>query len=87
MGYILSPAARAEFINEFLTRDTSKGPFVEAGVLIYKEAFRKALAWIPAGHILRMSPPMVRGLDVAASCMDIIDDAIGQAEREFGYTH
>jgi 4-aminobutyrate aminotransferase-like enzyme len=71
---------------ELVKDRTSKEPFVEAGQFIYKEAFRNGLAWIPAGHILRMSPPIVMDLDVAAKCMDIIDEAIGQAERQFGYS-
>ena len=29
----------------------TKEPFDEAGKLIYQKAFRKALAWIPGGHI------------------------------------
>jgi 4-aminobutyrate aminotransferase-like enzyme len=70
---------------ELVKDRNSKEPFVDAGQFIYKEAFRNGLAWIPAGHILRMSPPIVMDLDVAAKCMDIIDDAIGQAERQFGY--
>jgi 4-aminobutyrate aminotransferase-like enzyme len=72
---------------ELVKDRTSKEPFVAAGELIYKEAFRNGLAWIPAGHILRMSPPIVMDLDVAAKCMDIIDDAIGEAERQLGYSH
>jgi 4-aminobutyrate aminotransferase-like enzyme len=63
----------------------SKTPFDEAGSFVYQSAFRKGLAWIPAGHILRMSPPIVMDLDVAAKCMDIIDDSIGEAEKHFGY--
>jgi 4-aminobutyrate aminotransferase-like enzyme len=62
-----------------------KEPFDEAGVYIYRSAFRKGLAWIPAGHILRMSPPIVMDVDVAAKCMDIIDEAIGEAEQKYGY--
>jgi 4-aminobutyrate aminotransferase-like enzyme len=72
---------------ELVKDRTSKEPFPKAGEFIYKEAFRNGLAWIPAGHILRMSPPIVMDLDVAAKCMDIIDDAIGKAEVEFGYSH
>ena len=63
----------------------SKEPFDEAGVYVYQNAFRKGLAWIPAGHILRMSPPIVMDLDTAAKCMDIIDESIGEAEKHFGY--
>ena len=37
----------------------TKEPFEKAGELVYQTAFRKGLAWIPAGHILRMSPPIV----------------------------
>ena len=63
----------------------SKTPFDEAGAFVYQTAFRKGLAWIPAGHILRMSPPIVMDLDVAARCMDIIDESIAEAEKNFGY--
>jgi len=63
----------------------TKEPFAEAGKLVYQGAFRKGLAWIPAGHILRMSPPIVMDLDVAAKCMDIIDESIGEVEKQFGY--
>ncbi len=65
-------------------RDT-KEPFNDAGVFVYQNAFKKGLAWIPAGHILRMSPPIVMDIDVAAKCMDIIDETIGEAEKHFGY--
>jgi 4-aminobutyrate aminotransferase-like enzyme len=69
-----------------LVKDTgTKEPFTEAGKLVYQRAFRKGLAWIPAGHILRMSPPIVMDLDVAATCMDIIDESIGEVEKGFGY--
>jgi DNA repair protein RadC len=43
------------------------------------------LAWIPAGHILRMSPPIVMNEATAHKCMDIIDESIGEVERELGY--
>lgn len=64
----------------------SKESFDEAGTFVYQNAFRKGLAWIPAGHILRMSPPIVMDLDIAAKCMDIIDQSIDEAEKHFGYT-
>ena len=70
---------------ELVQDRTTKEPFNEAGEFVYKSAFRKGLAWIPAGHILRMSPPIVMDIDVAAKCMDIIDEAIGEAEKYFGY--
>ncbi|OPZ80871.1 MAG: hypothetical protein BWY76_03223 [bacterium ADurb.Bin429] len=41
---------------------------------------------MPAGHILRMSPPIVMSLEVAAKGMDIIEEAIAEVEQEYGYT-
>ena len=73
-------------MGEELVKDRStKEPFLEAGKQVYQRAFRKGLAWIPAGHILRMSPPIVMDLDVAAKCMDIIDEAIAETEQALGY--
>jgi 4-aminobutyrate aminotransferase-like enzyme len=70
---------------ELVKDKATKAPFDEAGKLVYQAAFRKGLAWIPAGHILRMSPPIVMDLDVAAKCMDIIDESIGEVEKKLGY--
>jgi len=63
----------------------TKEPFDEAGKLVYQKAFGKGLAWIPAGHILRMSPPIVMEDDVLIKGLDIIDESIGETERELGY--
>ena len=60
----------------------TKEPFIDAGKLVYQEAFRNGLAWIPAGHILRMSPPIVMDFDTATRALAIIEEAIGKAERE-----
>jgi 4-aminobutyrate aminotransferase-like enzyme len=62
----------------------TKEPFDGAGQRVYQKAFRKGLAWIPAGHILRMSPPIVMDDDTLLRGMDIIDEAIGETERELG---
>ncbi len=62
-------------------RDT-KEPLDEAGKLVYQKAFRKGLAWIPAGHILRMSPPIVMDEDTLLKGFDMIDEAIGETEKE-----
>lgn len=70
---------------ELVKDRTTKIPFGDAGVFVYQSAFRKGLAWITAGHILRMNPPIIMDVDVAAKCMDIIDEAIGEAEKHFGY--
>ncbi len=60
-------------------------PFDEAGKRVYQKAFRKGLAWIPAGHILRLSPPIIMDEEIAAKGMDIVDEAIFETERELGY--
>lgn len=70
---------------ELVKDRTTKEPFNEAGVLVYQKAFRKGLAWIPAGHILRMSPPIVMNEEALLKGLDIIDEAIGETERELGY--
>ena len=56
--------------------------FDDAGKLVYQKAFQKGLAWIPAGHILRMSPPIVMPRRVAARGMDIIEESIAETEKE-----
>ncbi len=60
----------------------TKEPFAEAGREVYQRAFRKGLAWIPAGHILRMSPPLVINEDELLRGLDLIDEAIGETERD-----
>ncbi len=67
---------------ELVQDRSTKEPFTAAGEMVYQRAFRKGLAWIPAGHILRMSPPLIMEEPVAAKAMDIIDEAIGETERE-----
>jgi len=63
----------------------TREPFEKAGQLVYQKAFRKGLAWIPAGHILRMSPPMIMEDDMAMKGLGIIEEAIYETERELGY--
>ncbi len=70
---------------ELVKDRAAKTPFDKAGELVYQKAFRKGLAWIPAGHILRMSPPIVMDDDALLKGMDIIDEAIGETEKELGY--
>lgn len=60
----------------------TKEPFPQAGEMVYKRAFQKGLAWIPAGHILRMSPPIVMSVETLLKGLDIIDEAIGETEQE-----
>ena len=67
---------------ELVKDRASKEPFTAAGEMVYRKAFQKGLAWIPAGHILRMSPPLIMEESVAAKAMDIIDEAIGETAKE-----
>ena len=60
----------------------TKEPFDLAGKLVYQKAFAKGLAWIPAGNILRMSPPLNMDERVADKGLSIIDDAITEVEKE-----
>lgn len=70
---------------ELVKDRTTKEPFNKAGALVYQKAFRKGLAWIPAGHILRMSPPIVMDEQALLKGLDIIDEAIGETAQELGY--
>jgi len=66
---------------ELVKDKKTKEPFDEAGKLVYQTAFRKGLAWIPAGHILRMSPPIIMPNEVAEKAMDIIEESIAEVEE------
>ncbi len=70
---------------ELVKDRATKEPFDEAGKHVYRKAFQKGLAWIPAGHILRLSPPIIMDEEIAAKGMDLVDEAIGETERELGY--
>ena len=70
---------------ELVKDKATKVPLDEAGKLVYQKAFANGLAWIPAGHILRMSPPVVMEDDVLLRGLDMIDEAIGETEKELGY--
>ncbi len=71
---------------ELVKDRATKEPFDQAGTLVYQKAFRKGLAWIPAGHILRMSPPIVMDEATLLKGLDLIDEAIGETARELGFT-
>jgi len=70
---------------ELVKDKATKEPLNEAGELVYKKAFAKGLAWIPAGHILRMSPPIVMDEATLLKGLDMIDEAIGETAKELGY--
>jgi 4-aminobutyrate aminotransferase-like enzyme len=63
----------------------TREPFEEAGRMVYQKAFSKGVAWIPAWHILRMSPPMIMQDEIALKAMDIIEESIYETEKELGY--
>ena len=63
----------------------TKEPFDEAGKMVYQRAFSKGLAWVPAGHILRLSPPMIMEDDMLLKGFDIIEEALDETEKYFGY--
>ncbi|PKO20513.1 MAG: aspartate aminotransferase family protein [Chloroflexi bacterium HGW-Chloroflexi-1] len=69
---------------ELVKDKATKEPFDLAGQLVYQKAFRKGLAWIPAGHILRMSPPLIMDDDLAMKALDIIEESIYETQRELG---
>lgn len=70
-----------ELVKDFKTKE----PFVEAGRRVYRIAFSKGLAWIPANYNLRMSSPLIMENEIAAKALDIIDESIFIVEKEFGY--
>lgn len=65
---------------ELVKDRTTREPYPEAGVEVYQRAYKKGLAWIPAGHILRLSPAMVMDDDLALRGLDIIEEAIAETE-------
>lgn len=67
---------------ELVKDKATKEPFDEAGRMVYQKAFRKGLAWIPAGHILRMSPAIVMPDEIALKGMDIIEESIAETQKE-----
>ncbi|MGD9497278.1 MAG: aspartate aminotransferase family protein [Armatimonadota bacterium] len=70
---------------ELVTDRETKEPFEEAGRAVYRRAFAKGVAWVPAWHILRISPPIVMTEEVALKGLEIIEEAIGEVEGEMGY--
>jgi 4-aminobutyrate aminotransferase/4-aminobutyrate aminotransferase/(S)-3-amino-2-methylpropionate transaminase len=67
---------------ELVKDKATKEPFEAAGSLVYQKAFSKGLAWVPAKHILRLSPPIIMEDDMALKGLDIIEQAIAEAQKE-----
>ncbi|NSW54698.1 MAG: aspartate aminotransferase family protein [Armatimonadetes bacterium] len=69
-----------------LVKDRStREPAEDEGRLVYQRAFAKGLAWVPAGNVLRLSPPVVMQKELAEKALQIIEESIDEVEREFGY--
>jgi 4-aminobutyrate aminotransferase-like enzyme len=69
---------------ELVKDKDTREPFEKAGQMVYQKAFAKGLAWIPAGHILRMSPPMIMEDEAALKGLAIIEEAIFETQKELG---
>jgi len=70
---------------ELVKDQKTKEPFIEAGNKVYQKAFAKGLAWIPSKNNLRMSPPLIMEEDLALKALAIIDEAVTEVEKEYGY--
>jgi 4-aminobutyrate aminotransferase-like enzyme len=70
---------------ELVKDKNTKEPFEDAGKKVYQRAFSKGLAWVPAGHILRLSPPLIMEDDMLLKGLDIIEEAVHEVEKEYGY--
>jgi 4-aminobutyrate aminotransferase-like enzyme len=70
---------------ELVKDKKTKEAFEDAGKKVYQQAFSKGLAWVPAGHILRLSPPIIMEDDMLLKGLDIIEEAVFEVEKEFGY--
>ncbi|TFG62156.1 MAG: aspartate aminotransferase family protein [Spirochaetales bacterium] len=62
----------------------TREPFIEAGKMVYEKAFSKGLAWIPAGNILRIAPPLIIDETLSRKAIEIIDEALTETEKHFG---
>ncbi len=69
---------------ELVKDKDTKEPFEEAGTMVYQKAFSNGLAWVPAKHILRLSPPLIMQDDLALKGLDIIDEAVYETEKKLG---
>lgn len=70
---------------ELVKDRNTKEPFEEAGIMVYQKAFKKGIAWVPAGHNLRLAPPIIVTKEVVKKGLEIIEEAIYETEKELGY--
>lgn len=69
---------------ELVKDPASKEPDVEAGNLVFQAAFRRGLAWATAGHILRITPPIVINDELMQKGLDIIEESVAEVEQRLG---
>lgn len=69
---------------EFVKDRKSKEPDLEAGHGVYRLASSRGVALVPAGHILRLSPPIVMDERALLRGLDLIDEAIGEVASRLG---
>ncbi len=62
----------------------TKAPNLEACRMVYRKAFERGVAWIPSGQNLRLSPPLIMPIEVAAKALDIVEEAIAETDKELG---
>lgn len=67
---------------EFVRDRNTKEPFRSAGESVYRKTCEKGVVCIPAGSIVRISPPIVMPEDVLLKGLDIIEESIAEMERE-----
>ena len=52
--------------------------------MVYQKAFANGLAWVPAGHILRLSLLIIMEDGMLLKGFDIIEEALMETEKHFG---
>ncbi len=70
-----------ELVKDPETRESN----IEACQIVYRKAFEKGIAWIPAKQNLRLSPPLIMPIEVAEKGLDIVEEALFETEKELGY--
>jgi 4-aminobutyrate aminotransferase-like enzyme len=67
---------------ELVTDRESRAPHPVAGNRVVQEAFRRGLALATAGHILRLTPPIVMAPELFDRGVEILDEALTVVEQE-----
>lgn len=70
---------------ELVKDPETREPNIEACQMVYRKAFERGIAWIPAKQNLRLSPPLIMPIEVAEKGLDIVEEALFETEKELGY--